>query len=73
LLVLALTLLGTAAQAQGFARMEMIPVPTVTLTSQQILTGDLNGKPATIAGELRIPKRASTSSPPSSWCTAQAA
>ena len=36
--------------------MEMIPVPTVTLTTQQILTGDLNGKPATIAGELRIPK-----------------
>jgi dienelactone hydrolase len=56
LLVLALTLLGTAAQAQGFVRMEMIPVPTVTLTTQQILTGDLNGKPATIAGELRIPK-----------------
>ena len=56
LLAFTLTLLGTAAQAQGFVRMEMIPVPTVTLSTQQILTGDLNGKPAIIAGELRIPR-----------------
>ena len=42
--------LATAAQAQGFVRMEMIPVPTVTLSTQQILTGDLNG-PVALDGD----------------------
>jgi len=49
-------LMGTTAQAQGFLRMEMIPIPSVTLKTEQILTGDLNGKPVTVAGQLRIPK-----------------
>ena len=31
-------------------------VETVTLTAPQVLTGDKSGKPATLAGELRIPK-----------------
>jgi dienelactone hydrolase len=37
-------------------RLELRPVETVTLTTQQFLTDGTNGEPATIAGELRIPK-----------------
>lgn len=44
------------ASAQSVVRIEIHPVQTVTLTSQQILTGDFGGKLATLAGELRIPK-----------------
>jgi dienelactone hydrolase len=51
-----LLLPGLPALAQGFVRMEMIPVPTVTLSTQQILSGEMNGKPAIVAGQLRIPK-----------------
>lgn len=50
------TLFAATAQARGFVRMEMIPIPSVTLQTQQILAGDLNGKPVTVAGQLRIPK-----------------
>ena len=49
-------MLGTAANAQGFVRMEMIPIQSVTLSTQQILAGETTGKPAVIAGQLRIPK-----------------
>lgn len=51
------TLLFAAAgvsNAQS-ARIEIYPIPTVTLTSQQFLTGQKGGKPVTIAGELRLP------------------
>jgi dienelactone hydrolase len=34
----------------------MHTIDTVTLTTEQLLTGDKNGKPATLGGELRIPK-----------------
>lgn len=34
----------------------MRPVETITLSAQQFLTDDKNGKPAILAGELRIPK-----------------
>lgn len=44
------------AMAQTFTRMEVHPVETVTLKTQQFLTGDLAGKPTVIAGQLRIPK-----------------
>ncbi len=54
--VLLSVLLAAGAQAQGFVRMEMLPIPSVTLTTEQILSGDLNGKPVTVAGQLRIPK-----------------
>ncbi len=37
------------------ARVEMYQIATVTLTDEQYLTGAKGGKPATIAGELRIP------------------
>jgi dienelactone hydrolase len=36
------------------ARTELLPIQTLTLTDQQFLTGDSNGKPTTIAGQLRI-------------------
>ena len=49
-------LFGASAQAQNFVRMEMIPVPSVTLSTQQILSGETNGKSAIVAGHLRIPK-----------------
>jgi dienelactone hydrolase len=50
-------ILGCApAMAQTFTRMEVLPVETVTLRTQQFLTGDPAGRPAVIAGQLRIPK-----------------
>jgi dienelactone hydrolase len=49
-------LLAAPASAQNFVRMEMIPIQTVTLTTQQILAGETAGKPAIVAGQLRIPK-----------------
>jgi dienelactone hydrolase len=36
--------------------LEMRPIETITLTARQFLTGDMSGKPVTLAGELRIPK-----------------
>ena len=36
------------------ARTELLPVQTLTLTDQQFLTGDNNGKPTAIVGQLRI-------------------
>lgn len=51
-----LVLPPSAGRAQTVARLEIHPVATVTLTGDQFLTGDKNGKPAVLAGELRIPK-----------------
>jgi dienelactone hydrolase len=52
-----LFILGCApVTAQTFIRMEVHPIETVTLKTQQFLTGDLRGKPVTLAGQLRIPK-----------------
>jgi len=36
------------------ARVELYPIPTLTLSDQQFLTGSPDGKPATVGGELRI-------------------
>ena len=38
------------------ARTELRPIETLTLSDQQFLTGDKNGKAVTIAGELRLPR-----------------
>jgi len=38
------------------ARTELRAIPTLTLTDQQFLTGDSNGKAVTIGSELRIPR-----------------
>src|SRR6266446_6049308 len=51
-----IALSGGHAEAQSVARIEIQPIQTVTLKTQQILTGDTKGTPATLAGELRIPK-----------------
>jgi len=37
------------------ARLEIHPIPTQTLSDRQFLTGQTNGEPALIAGELRLP------------------
>jgi hypothetical protein len=44
------------AEAQTVARIEVRPIQTVTLNTAQILTGDVKGAPALLAGELRIPR-----------------
>lgn len=36
------------------ARVEIYAIPSLTISDQQFLTGDANGKPVTIAGEFRI-------------------
>ena len=38
------------------ARIELHTIQTATLTGEQFLTGATDGKPATISGELRIPR-----------------
>jgi dienelactone hydrolase len=43
------------ASAETFVRTQALPIPTVTLTPKQFLTGDKDGKPAVVAGVLRIP------------------
>jgi dienelactone hydrolase len=45
----------TQATAQTM-RLELYPLQTVTLTGEQFLTGAKDGKPATVSGELRIPR-----------------
>jgi dienelactone hydrolase len=48
--------LSEAARAQAIFRTEIYAVPTVTLSTADFLLGKKDGKPAMIAGELRIPK-----------------
>jgi len=36
------------------ARVELYAIPSLTISDQQFLTGDANGKPVTVAGEFRI-------------------
>jgi dienelactone hydrolase len=43
-------------QAQNVVRIEIHPIETVTLTTNQFLSGNPYGKPAVVAGQLRIPK-----------------
>jgi dienelactone hydrolase len=53
-LVLVLVLAVAPALAQ--LRMHVIPFDSVTLTAQQVLLGETQGKPVTLAGELRLPR-----------------
>ncbi len=48
--------LSETARAQAIFRTEVYPVQTVTLSTADFLLGKKDGKPAMIAGELRIPK-----------------
>jgi dienelactone hydrolase len=48
--------LAEPSESDLAARIELRPIETLTLTDQQFLTGDKNGKAVTIAGELRIPR-----------------
>jgi dienelactone hydrolase len=55
----ALALSAFEASAQSLpkdaaARVELYPIPTLTLSDQQFLTGSPDGRPATVSGELRI-------------------
>ena len=43
-----------AAPKQIAARVELHPIQSLTISDQQFLKGDANGKPVTVAGELRI-------------------
>jgi dienelactone hydrolase len=47
--------LSHVAYAQ-VARMEVIPFESVTLTDEEFLAGREDGKPVTVAGELRLPR-----------------
>jgi dienelactone hydrolase len=49
-----LLLAAVPARAQ-LQRIEIVAVPSVTLEGEQFLTGEHNGKPVTLAGELRLP------------------
>ncbi len=46
---------STLSFGQTFGRMEVRAIDSVTLTGEQFLLGDTNGKPARLAGELRLP------------------
>jgi dienelactone hydrolase len=55
----ALALSAFEASAQSLpkdaaTRVELYPIPTLTLSDQQFLTGSPDGKPVTVSGELRI-------------------
>ena len=47
------------------ARTEIYAIPSLTISDQQFLTGDANGKQVTVAGQFRIAKAAENSP---SWC-----
>ena len=42
--------------AQTVPRIDILPVPSMTVTTEQFLRGDKNGKPIVVAGELLIPQ-----------------
>ena len=54
--LLALVLALSAAPALAQMRMSLIPFDSVTLSSQQVLLGETQGRPVTLAGELRLPR-----------------
>jgi dienelactone hydrolase len=52
-----LTCIETNAQSiprEIASRIELYAIPSVTISDQQFLTGDTNGKPVTVAGEFRV-------------------
>src|SRR5215469_1125897 len=55
LAVFVLALAVRPSDVRGQVWLQMYPIETVTLNSQQILSGEKNGKQTVLAGELRIP------------------
>ena len=55
MVVIGLACICAPSGVRAQVRPEMYPIETVTLSTQQVLTGDKNGKSALLAGELRIP------------------
>jgi dienelactone hydrolase len=55
ILVISAWVLGSVAPALAQMRMCVIPFDSVTLSNQQVLLGETQGKPVTLAGELRLP------------------
>ncbi len=54
---LLITCIETNAQSMPkdvAARTEIYAIPSLTISDQQFLTGDANGKPVTVAGRFRI-------------------
>jgi dienelactone hydrolase len=56
LLAFALALGAPITASAQVARMEVLPFQSTTLTDQEFLSGRRDGKPATIAGQLRLPR-----------------
>jgi dienelactone hydrolase len=54
--VLVLTVLGPTLGHAQVARVELHPFQSTTLTDQEFLAGQKEGRPVTLAGELRIPR-----------------
>src|SRR5689334_19196785 len=52
---IAMSLGLSGANAQTAGRTEIYAIPSVTLTTDQILANRLEGKPVTLTGELRFP------------------
>ena len=55
--IVSLTFALTLGEVRAQVRPEIYPVQTVTLSTQQVLLGEQNGRPTVLAGELRIPAR----------------
>jgi dienelactone hydrolase len=53
--VIGITASLSPAMTRAQSRIEIRPVETITVSTQQFLLGDKNGRPTTLAGELRIP------------------
>src|SRR5690242_12390571 len=49
------SVLGMSPACAQIARLELRPLPSTTLTDQEFLTGQKEGRPVILAGELRIP------------------
>ena len=54
---------GMQGRAADVSRIESLPLQTVTVTEEQFLTGSRDGRPATIAVELRLPSTAAARVP----------
>src|SRR2546423_11310117 len=56
LMIAGAVFLSEGARSQPISRTEVHPLQTVTLSTADFLLGKKDGRPVTIAGELRIPK-----------------